>query len=303
MLASLLLLAAALRFTDWRFPRQSNGQLVFAQTYAEGAALDKITLTFPKTTVTLLNDNNYWVVREADYYFANTDLLNRLLTDFNSSTYYSELTYNNETARTSGTDGQGVLLQTWHQDRLLDSIIIGKPAENSRYRFVRPQNRNQIWLVDGSYALPPESYSWIMQPVSELPPELVEKVEADGQTVFRSSFRQPFFNETGIVPMVQPLLEAAAYVNAIGVAAAQNFDESLYPARRSLKFTTFQGLVVGYDLYSDGQSYWLSVSLSATPLPKQAVNAYIRDNRIFYDGWFFKIPSVQGKMLLSLPVM
>ncbi len=303
MLASFLLAAAAIFFTDLRFPRQSAGELVFAKTYADGAGLDKITLTFPEGTVTLLNENNYWVVREADYYFASIDLLNRLLTDFNNSTYYSEQPWSPEAAAAAGVDNSGTVIRTWHKNRLLDSIVIGKPAENASYHFIRPQGRDEIWLADGAYALPPEFYSWIMQPVSELPPELVERVEADGQTVFRTNSRQPFFNGSGISLMLPPLLEAAAYVNAENVVAAQNFDESLYHRQRNLKFTTFQGLVIEYKLYSDDRDYWLGISLSATPLPKQAVNAYIRDNRIFYDGWFFKIPSVQGKILFSLPLM
>lgn len=302
LLASLLILAGALLFTDWRFPRQSNGQLVFANTYIDGTELDKIVVTSPEGTVTLQHENGYWVVKEADYYYADIDLLNRLLTDFNNATYYSEQPFSEAAAAAARVNRDGTLIQTYQNNRLLDSIIIGKSAENRQYHFARPTGRKEIWLIDGQYALPPEFYSWIMQPVSELPPELVESVETGGITAARNNFRQSFSGADGFPIAAQPLLQAAAYITAEQVSAAQNFDESLYPKRRTLRFTTFQGLVVEYRLYSDGRSYWLGIALSATPLPKQAVNAYIRDNHMFYDGWYFRIPSVQGKLLFSLPL-
>ena len=291
------LLAVAILLTDWRFPKQSNGELVFAATYKDGTKLDKIMLTTSDKDITLQKEGGYWVVREADYYYANTELLNRLLTDFNNSSYYGEIPFSAEQLTEKELDKKGIQITTYQQDNLLNSVVIGKAAEKEGYYFAKPQGKNEIWLIDGKYNLPKEFYSWIMQPVSELPPDMVEQIETDGKIVRRGNRIQPFFGEKGISSSAFGLADAAAYVTAENVLSAQNFDEAAYPKQKIIKFTTFQGLVVEYHLYSDNESYWLKITLSTTPLPKKSVNAYIRDNQIFYDGWYFKLSSSQGGLL------
>lgn len=302
-IGSLLFLGAALFFSGRQYPRQSTGRLVFASTYADGYNLDKIILRSPEGTVTLSQENNFWVVAEADYYYADTDMLNRLLTDFNNATYYSEQPYSPEAAKAAGLADKGTLIQTFSGNKLLNSIIIGKVAENPHYHFAAAEKKKEIWLIDGEFSLPGEFNSWIMQPVSELPPEMIESVSSDNAIAMRETARQPFVGSNGTPAQPQALLKEASYITAENVSSAQDFDSALFPVQRRLTFTTFQGLVVDYFLYTDGEEYWLKVDLSTTPLPKQSVNAYIRDNRIFYDGWFFKIPALQGKLLFSLPII
>lgn len=299
---SIILLLGAVILTDWRFPKQSNGELVFSKTYQQGTELDKIVLTSSDGTTTLQKEGGYWVVKEADYYYANTELLNILLKDFNNSTYYGEVPFSMEQLKENHLDESGMRISTFQQNKLLNSIIIGKAAEKEGYYFAKSQSKQEIWLIDGNYKLPKEFYSWIMQPISELPPEMVEKIEIDGKIVKRKHYRQPFFSEQGISSQATGLVDAASYVTAENVLSAQNFDETAYPQQKIIKFTTFQGLIIEFHLYSDDKSYWLKITLSTTPLPKKAVNAYIEDNQIFYDGWYFKIPNNQGKLLSLISI-
>ena len=299
---SVVLLIGAILLTNWRFPRQSNGELVFASTYQDGTKLDKIVLTGPDGTTTLQKEGGYWVVKEADYYYASTELLNRLLTDFNNSTYYGEVPFSLEQLKEKHLDETGIQIATFQQDKLLNSITIGKAAEKESYYFAKPRGKEEIWLIDGKYNLPKEFYSWIMQPVSELPPEMVEQIEVSGKIARRDNPTQPFFVDNGIISQAKALTDAAAYVLAENVLSAQNFDENTYPQQKTIKFTTFQGLIIEFHLYSDDKSYWLKITLSTTPLPKRSVNAYIEDNQIFYDGWYFKIPNEQGKLLSLISI-
>ena len=299
---SIALLIGAVLLTNWRFPKQSNGELVFAATYKEGTNLDKIVLTTSDGNISLQKEGGYWVVKEADYYYADTELLNRLLRDFNNSTYYGEIPFSAEQLKEKALDKDGIQISTFHENKLLDLVTIGKAAEKEGYYFAKPQEKGEIWLIDGNYNLPKEFYSWIMQPISELPPEMVEEIEIDGKTVRRENKIQPFFGEAGISSSAFGLADAAAYITAENVLSAQNFDETAYPKQKIIKFTTFQGLVVEYHLYSNNESYWLKITLSTTPLPKKSVNAYIEDNQIFYDGWYFKIPNKQGNLLSIISI-
>ncbi|MFR8206190.1 MAG: hypothetical protein ACLU99_07505 [Alphaproteobacteria bacterium] len=47
----------------------------------------------------------------------------------------------------------------------MESIIIGKETANGLYHFARPLDKEEIWLIDGSYTLPDDNYSWLMQPI------------------------------------------------------------------------------------------------------------------------------------------
>ena len=294
---SIALLTGAILLTNWRFPKQSNGELVFAATYKDGTKLDKIVLTSSKGNITLQKEGGYWVVKEADYYYASTELLNQLLINFNNSTYYGEVPFSLEQIKEKELDENGIQITTYQQDNLLNSVIIGKAAEKEGYYFAKPQSKKDIWLIDGNYNLPKEFYSWIMQPISELPPEMVEQIEVEDKIVRRENKIQPFFGEKGISSSAFGLANAAAYVTAENVLSAQNFDETAYPKQKIIRFMTFQGLIVEYHLYSDDKSYWLKITLSTTPLPKKSVNTYIEYNQIFYDGWYFKLSTEQGKQL------
>ncbi len=303
MLGSVALLFVALLLTNWRLPQQSIGKLVFADTYAQGTRFNRIEITTPQDKITLEQQGEYWVIKEYDNYFADINILNQLLIDFNRSTYYSELPFSAQNLSDAGLDKDGTLIQTFVDDRLLDSVVVGAKAGDGRYRFVRPQGRDEIWLADGDYILPAERYSWIMQPIQELPPDMVESIEENGVTVRRDNPKLPFFQADGRPAPVRPLLDMASYIIAEDVIAAQFFIADDYPQYRYLKFTTFQGLEAEYELYGNDSDVWLKINLSATPLPKQEVNAYIKDNRIFYDNWYFKMPDTQGKMLFLLPLI
>lgn len=296
MVISVILATVAIMLTDLRFPKQSQGQLVFAKTYTQGVNLNKIIISSDEGDVTLLHEDNYWVVKEADYYYANIELINILIQDFNNSTYYSRQQNTEQNLKDTGINN-GIRIRTYANNEQLDDITIGKEAQNPNYHFVKDNSQKNIWLADGKYELPKEFYSWIMQPISDIPPEIIEKINVNNNIISRDNPRMPFITADKKIVQAGVLLDNATYIIALNVLSAQNFAPELYSEQESIYFTTFPGLVVGYHIYSDGKEYWLNMSLTTTPLPKQYVSDYIKENKIFYDGWYFKIPANQGKIL------
>lgn len=296
MVISVILATVAIMLTDLRFPKQSQGQLVFAKTYTQGVNLNKIIISSDEGDVTLLHEDNYWVVKEADYYYANIELINILIQDFNNSTYYSRQQNTEQNLKDTGINN-GIRIRTYANNEQLDDITIGKEAQNPNYHFVKDNSQKNIWLADGKYELPKEFYSWIMQPISDIPPEIIEKINVNNNIISRDNPHMPFITADKKIVQAGVLLDNATYIIALNVLSAQNFAPELYSEQESIYFTTFPGLVVGYHIYSDGKEYWLNMSLTTTPLPKQYVSDYIKENKIFYDGWYFKIPANQGKIL------
>ncbi len=299
-LLSVLLAMAAVIAVNRKFPVQTSGRLVFANTYANGLKIDKIVLDSSSGTTTLKSLNDFWVVAEADDYYADLKLVGELIGDFNNSTYYSRKAYSAKALKITGLNEEGLRIRTYAGDVLQDDIFLGYDAGNPDYHFVQPADRKQIWLADGSYAIPEDYVSWITDPVLHLPQELIEIIETEDGILSRFSARQPFRDRENRVAVDAPIItREAEYISVDDVKSAANFDQTRFPERRRISFYTFQGLIVTYNIYSDGREYWVNVSLSATPLPKQSVNAYIRDNKMFYDGWYFRIPAEQGAVLLS----
>ena len=243
-----------------------------------------------------MHEDNYWVVKEADYYYANIELINILIQDINNSTYYSHQQNTVQNLQDTGIN-KGVRVRTYANNTLLNDITVGKEAQNPNYHFIKDNKQDDIWLADGKYELPKEFYSWIMQPISDIPPEIIEKINTNNNIISRINPNTPFVSANKKIVQAGLLLDNASYIVALDVVSAQNFIPETYPMQSSVYFTTFQGLIIGYHIYSNEKEYWLNMTLETTPLPKQYVSDYIKENKIFYDGWYFKIPANQGKIL------
>ena len=301
--ASLLLMFAALLFIDWKFPQQSDGQLVFAETYSAIGKLDRIKLVTPFDTITLEQKDGFWTVKELNNYFADTGTVNRLLSDINNSTFYSRQNYSAADAEADLlSEKNGVLVQTYAGDKLLDSVIVGKAVADDRYHFVRRAKKQEIWLADGIFKLPMEKTSWILQPIAEFQVDSVESVDFEGIKLSRDNVHQMFGASSRQENAVKSLLSLTSVIMAEDVIKEESFVADNYPQRRLIKLTSFEGLIAEYALFSDANEDWLKINLSTAPLAKSRVSDYIREHRIFYDGWYFKIPAVQGEMLLSASI-
>lgn len=304
MLAALLFAGTAVWYTLVKFPPHQSGKLVWNNT----EKVNKIELLTPQETVTLLLENDTWVVKEADYYPADSALTNQLLSDLRNAAYFHQQPLTAQAlAETNLRDPElkatdsGKLLTVFQNNQLLGRLIIGKPAANKDYHFARHPGAENLWLISGTWQLPSEVYSWILQPILEYPADLIEKVslESDGSSVSaaRQSQSMPFISQRKPVLNLNGLLERFSFFIAEAVLSAQNFDEQLFPTRRRIELTTFSGLITTIELYSNQTEYWVKISLSAAPLTTSGVNTYIRDNSFLYDGWFFKIPAVNGRIL------
>ena len=132
---SIVLAIAAVSITMWRYPAQSYGKLVFEQAYEFGDKIDKIEILSNGNVITLIAKDGYWVVKEADGYFANIVYLNSLMMDFNKSTYYAKQTFSEENLKKYGLTKDAITIKVYKNAKLLDEIIVGKVAQNNIFHF------------------------------------------------------------------------------------------------------------------------------------------------------------------------
>ncbi len=294
-------------------PQINNGRLIFAQTVAQ-KNISKVIITSPENTITFEADNNMWLIKESDYYYANIELFNLLLNDFHTARYIGKQAFNPSLLEklsllmpAKEKIGAGTLIETFdEQGNKLDAIIIGKKNKKNNFYFVRPADKEEVWIADGNFLLPTEIYSWLMQPLFEFPENIFDAISItqSGKTATaeRTDARSYFFNNGNVV-FPQSVIERYSYLITEKVLSVQNFDEILFPHHKQIVLSTFNGLKLTTDMFYDNQDYWIKITLSPMVLSTAAVNAYIKDNAFRYDGWYFKIPPAAGKTFANFNMM
>lgn len=302
--AALVLMVSAMLFTDFKYPAQSQGTLVFADSFKKGAELDKIVIENPRGTITLELQDNLWRVKEAGGYFANTYLLNKLLVDINTSAFYSRRENTPRAIKDFALEmpQSGTRISTYGGSNKYNTVTIGKPADNRQYRFALLEN-GEIWLVSGAFELPEEKYSWLLQPVLELPPSLIETIRfyKDGKVISagRQEPYQDFSDSSARSIKAKTLTNLLSHLTVDDISGSKGFDKGGLTLSQRMEIITFQGLVFYFDFYENTahDETWIQITLSTTPLPMSVVNDYIKDNRFLYDGWYFKLPPASGEIL------
>jgi hypothetical protein len=287
------------------------GSLVFAETVRPESKIKEIVIRSPGYTATLENDNDFWHIREADNYYANFDLVRSLFKNFRETRFIrkqtatpqllSELDLGNP-YRSDAHAGTSISILD-EQGRELNHLILGKAGAENQTRFARIPSLPDIFTVSGQYTLPTELSSWIQQPLMSLELKDLQAVQIDGEKVSRKAPAQAFIifenNHPQKLVRLEVLERQLSYLGSEAVMSAQNFDDTRYPRRRQMAFTTFDGLIYNLELYADNQDYWAKLTLSATPLPTTETNDYIRNSAFLYDGWFFKLSAETGRTLFQ----
>lgn len=291
-LISLLFAITAILTTNYKYPEQTQGRLLFARSYQEGSRVNHIEISQGGHKTTLKNSDGYWRVSQMADYYANPQLTAQLLTNLNRAVYLMQHADTTQHLNDTGLEQNQVLsIRTFSGDQLIDDVNIGTRTANG-LNFVRIPLNGEIWLADGNWHFPADPASWIIQPVLELPIDMVEKIKIHHQIFFRNSPYQTFMDSNENKNYLENCLENFSWLPAESVSR-----ENISSSPETFEVTTFDGLIFLLNLYHQNDSYWLSVTLSTSPLPTSAVSAYISDNAFLYDGWYFKIPAAAGKAL------
>lgn len=315
LLVSLLFAGLVVYMMNQAQYKKMSGNLVFENSYRNPLFINKIVIKSSQNEATLVLDDNFWKVKEADYYYANLILTNDLFMNINNSRFHTKLTYSDDLLKKVGLvnpnvanqSDYGKIITLYNQDNVvLNSFIIGRNSDNDLYTFIKPIDKDEIWLVTGKYSLPNQIYSWLQQPLLELDNDSISRITVNENGEEKSASRvnqyTSFFDENHNKTYVRLLTEELSYLSFEDAKSVQNFDESLYSYHKEIKVETFSGLIATLYMFSDKKDYWLKFSLSTTNLPTTNISDYIKDKSFLYDGWFFKLSPEKGRLLLSFNI-
>ncbi len=249
----------------------------------------------------LLLENDIWIVSEEDGYYANMKLLDSLLKFIQNAIYYSKISDNEKDYEKYGVGEQGenagTLLTLYLKEKEFQ-IILGKMSPDYFYTYIRFPGQKDIWMVDTGFQAPRKRYSWLEQPILSYRADDVEAVRANWQ-VQRMLRGGEFKNSVNIDTPILPILEQLSALYAEKVIKGYDFKEGAFAQKRELVIKNYGGLITFLKIYSDGSNYWATIKISTDNLPTLAISDYIKNNRLRYDGWMFKLPEYQGSLLLN----
>jgi hypothetical protein len=293
----------------WRSnEEQMQGKLVFAQTFNLGDKVTKVKITNSKGSFELVQKNGYWLLPSKNDYYADFHLVHLLLSSFNRAMYMAQLPYQKVLLEKATLinpleekENAGVLIQTFVDDRLLDSIIIGAQNQQKELFFARRADKKEIWLVNGAFDLPSRDLSWLLKPLVGLPKEYVSEIVVDDKVVGREDKAQEFFDSYGQLVNLTEFFRVLSGVYAQDVMTAAQFEgiKSSVVQQRTFEVGAWHGLKFVFKVYVLGADVWFNIKLSTDRLPTTKVTDYIKENAFLYDDWYFKAVSSQANFWRS----
>lgn len=300
---SLLFFAAAFYWRIYRPQSAEEGKPLFAATVSEPRT-DRVILKNSDYTVTLVRENNYWKVAEADFYYANSLRLEKLFNAFDRAVYSLCM---KETGNGADKYGfrNGLKIQTYAGEKLLDAYSFGNNDPYNQYRFFRPSGENKICQTETKFDFPQKFYSWLQQPLMQLLESDVREIKiiADNgkeRLISRTAEFLPLLDtDSSRSVNLQNFFDVTGFLSFTDVLSARNFSEDT-ALTGTIDITLFSGLVYKMQLFRRNDSFWLKVNLSSTALPTAGIGDYIKDNAFLYDGWYFRLSTSKGKVLSDL---
>lgn len=276
----------------------------------ELSQIAEIRIHTPKEEITLVKDENLWRVSEADMYFANYQMVEKLLDFFRYSRIHRAVELTDAEFSDNFVNNAAEIVLADTGGKTLGSVIVGRRTYNNKFAYVRFPDNEKIYMVSNAALLPEYVHAWLQQPLLTLNPaevrDIIVKRSQKDLIIGRDVPGYPFWIMDGnrMLRRADPedLLNQLQSVTFTDVRSAQNFDEQLFTQHRELRVVTFDGLIVDLLLFKKDKEYWLKQKLSATSLPTSVVNAYIKNNEALSNYWYFRLSSYAGSRLWNAEI-
>ena len=286
-LAALLILAVSLI----NLSRQLGGDVNQLLVPALEAQLDDVTRVRvigagDQAIATLSRAESAWELAEKSGYRADIGRIRSNLIALARAKIIEQKTANPEyferlgVETIAGESASGVLIEL---DGLAEplGIIIGDTGIGGDYAYVREADKNQSWLVNGAFDLSTETIDWVDREMLDIPTARIHAVtitHPDGEVlrIEKATTADPNF----VVPEIPDGRELSypGVANAIaGVLTGLSLEdvqsspdlESAEAAPATIKFETFDGLLVDVTAYSLNDGTWIQVAtrLDEQPTP------------------------------------
>lgn len=289
----IFVLSFCLYFSEHRLQDSIRGDLIFSDLNGDIAAVQKITVEHNGRVVTIYNKQDLWRVADADNYYADFNRIHNVLNNIMTAKIGNEASIENPQ------NLQWYKLSLFDkQNKILGSArISGTLDTNIRYI----ELSSKIYFTSWNALLPEQVVSWTRQPLIAFEGTGISEFIVGDKGIYRNSEGDIFYNTADKHRYYH--MDYIRIFNTLHdlyydkVLSSQEFDAEKYADVRTQKLINFDGLITELQYVTDYNEYWVKVTLSTTSLPSNAVIDYIKENNIFYQNWWFRLPSDEGRSL------
>ena len=285
----MLVAVSCLMMTQQDILQSLRGNKVFQ---VDEQKINKIQILAPDSSVTLHLDENLWRVQEADNYYADPRKIQKL----QKAIFQAR---------------QGALAskipQKWttikildNQDQLLDEVKLARNHKTG-VTYMQPAHQKEVYQTNWRISLQEPAYFWTIQPLLSLQGIKINKFEKNQTIISRNEEGAAFYNQDTKLPYrrfeYMRIFDILSDLRYEKVLSSQEFDTSRFGYHQAMALTTFDGLFVILDIYTDYKEYWIQLELKTTRLPRKQVVEEVKNKQFLYQDWWFKLKPEVGRQL------
>ena len=153
-------------------------------------------------------------------------------------------------------------------------------------------NQNDfLYQLNGDFNLSSLIMDWVQMPLLSLSNNQIKRIETDNFKVFRRYQNDELktVQTHQVVPQISNLTQNLWYLTAEDIRHAVHFIKQDFPHNKKYEITTFNGVIYIIDIFYNDHEFWFNIQLDQEKITSQSAKALLLENKILYDGWFFKI--------------
>ena len=281
-IAVIVLFAAVFLLDRERNRNGAADELLFPDLKEQLDAVTQVTVTDADSAVTIVREEDRWVVPAKGGYPADTGALRDMLIAIAEARKVEQKTSNSEYYGRLGLlppdeeDGTGILLETTGEGAAV-ALILGDSVQGE-YRYARIADDMQSWLIDRNPDIPDNPAGWLVSDVVDIPSSRIQSVtitHADGETVrlHKESKDAPNFTlddipegrELSYPSIGNSIASVIGGLSLEDVRPAGEGEEIESAAAATIVYTTFDGLQLTIDSTTVDDETWIGLEAEALP--------------------------------------
>lgn len=260
------------------------GSYTFNNTKAKLFDLGRVTLSGDNgQEFNLYYENGIWYFEEAGDYFVDDEAMHAFYKMINNSALIS----NAEEPEEKST---AINIKTYDTaGNLLDDIDINGMTMN----YAGKSDFYQISNVEKVSLNPAD---WLPSPLLKINPEMIAALNINGKYAEKSLWEE----STQFSDNLSNFFKTLKKVDYVGIMPDEMFDEE-YPEAEVKDITVYivGGLIYRLKVYFIGDEYYLRIEADRELIARREVNKIIDIKNMYYKGWSFLLPDLQGKTLFE----
>ncbi len=283
-----------------------RGRFVFERTRENIRLLQKIKMTTPEFgEINIYQKNGGWYFKEAADYFVNTEQLANFYYMVNNSIFITVQKAQQKDFKQNALmlpeekdeNNEGTTIETFDfEGNLLDRVVVGKTLDGGESNFVRLPKYPYVYTINSVHGFSGQADAWIPFPLLKIHPSVIKSLDIQG-TVLSSEALNLYF-PTSL--KLQNLLASLSYLGYTGIVYKKDIQDEISKIQpHLLKVETTIGLIYVLKFYELDDNYWLEVNLAYTKIPKKEVIPFVKENKKYFDKWYFQLDGEQGKIFFE----